>query len=136
VSNSDIELGLTSDSSLYGSHTITFSGTMDDSVGTQESTTFTLNMIKLEGTISDFSYRIESGGSLKTVTFADVTQDPSGGNIPTYTYIKTVIGYDGSSESTADTLIFNKGTGLTIETATTDTTAAIDYTLAVKATVD
>ena len=121
---------------MSGAWTARLTGTLNDTDTTQIYEEFTLNLIKLEGTVSDQTYRIQAAGTAKTVTFAAVTHSPTGGNIPTYTYTYSLIGWDGTTESTADSSIFNLGTGsTTFDIATADSSAAKDYTLAIKAIV-
>lgn len=80
-------VGPETDTSLFGSHTVRMTGTMDDSSARSDSlpTTdyveFTLNMIKLESSLADQTYRIEPAGTSKAITFDAVVQSPTGGNI-------------------------------------------------------
>lgn len=53
VTNSDVQIGTETDTSLFGSHTIRLSGLMNDVVSTTETADFTLNLIKLEATLAD-----------------------------------------------------------------------------------
>lgn len=135
VGQTDIQVGVESSTALAGAWTASLQGQLDDPDSTTISEDFTLNLIKLEGTVSDQTYRIQSG-TTKTVTFSAVTHSPTGGNIPTYTYTYTLIGYASSVESVADAGIFNIGTGTTtFDIATSDASAALDYALAIKAVV-
>ena len=57
--------------------------------------------------------------------------------MPSYTFSETLIGWDGATESVADATIFNLDTsGSNIEIATSDSTAALSYTLAVRSEVN
>lgn len=47
-----------------------------------------------------------------------------------------MIGWDGSTESVADSAIFSIGSGTTVEIETSDVNQTGDFTLAVKAIVD
>ena len=124
VSGGNIDVGPETDISIFGSHSARLTGTLNDTPTTSDFADFTLNLIKLVGTLADQTYRILSTGTAKSVAFSAVTQDPSGGTIPTYTYTYTLIGWDGTTESTANSAIFNKGAGNTVEIATADTSAA------------
>ena len=107
---------------------------MNDPVSTQKHVDFALNVFKLEGTISDVTYRIQSTGSAKSVAYSKVAQTPTGGpGVPTYTFSETIIGWDGTTETTADSNIFNfAASGTAIEIATSDTANAKSYGLALR----
>lgn len=66
----DIEVGSETDASLYGSHTVRLTGTMDDAEVTTKYEEFLLNLIKLEGSVADQTYRIEPAGTAKSIAFA------------------------------------------------------------------
>ena len=56
--------------------------------------------------------------------------------MPAYTYTYSMEENDGSSYSAANSAIFNIGAGSTFEIQSSDASAAKDYTMAVKATVN
>lgn len=136
ISNTDIQVGVETSTDMFGSYTARLTGTLDDADSTAVYEDFTLNLIKLEGSISDQTYRIQASGTAKTVTFSAVTHNPTGGNIPAYTFAYSLIGWDGSTESAADSGIFTAVSGMTFDIATASTSAATDYALAIKAIVD
>ena len=73
VSGGNIDVGPETDISIFGSHTARLTGTMNDTPTTVDYADFTLNLIKLVGTLADQTYRILSTGTAKSVAFSAVT---------------------------------------------------------------
>ena len=57
-SNTDIEVGVETDTALSGAWTARLTGTLDDGDTSSIYEDFTMNLIKLEGTLADQTYRV------------------------------------------------------------------------------
>ena len=128
---SEISVGLES-SGTANVHTVTLTGTLSHSSAITATDDFTLTIVTLAGTLPDQTYRIETAGLAKTVSYSEATS-----SLGTYTFTDSVVNYDTGTgvESTAPTwLSVNDATNLlTIQTAST--ADAGSYDLAVKANV-
>lgn len=132
VSN-EITVGLQNNLSA-ASHTATLTGTLSHSSSITATSTFTLDIITIAGNIADQTYRIDSTGAPKIISFSEPTASSG-----IYTFTESAVSYNTGTqvESLAPSWLtsINSATNLmTIQTSSTADEGSFD--LAIKAVVN